>query len=133
MEEEDLFDNGIDGEPWDELSHAMDQALEDEYHAGRVVYSANGVEFTACPADMNYVIITDKYHIYWWVGSDTISIYHRDRDSKCLLQFHKPFDLSFLATPEDPSKLPGEIKIIYSSAEMVNKQIERYLNLKAFM
>jgi hypothetical protein len=125
LEEEDLFDNGIDGEPCLH-QYDLDATAENDYDSGRVVYHDNGVEFTACPVDTNYVIITDKYWIYWYLGSGTVVFYPRT-GAEPLLEFKKEFDLGFFATMHHNGS------IAYSSADRVNRQVERYLNMKAFL
>src|SRR5580698_4127775 len=98
--EEDLFDNGIDGEPWDEPADTQIRALEDEYCNGRVIYNDNGIEIAAYPEDGNYVITTNKYQVYWWMGSNCISIYPIISNT-LLMSFVKSLDLSLFATVQN--------------------------------
>lgn len=113
---------------------AEDQAYHD--FEGKVVYDENGVQFTSAPAYMNYVIITDKYHIYWHVPCG-LSIHYKDNidfTHKALLNLKdKPFDMSFFAALKDPTLLPGQLEFIWSSAEYVNDKVDRLLNLRVFL
>jgi hypothetical protein len=136
MIDEDEIVYNDDGEAQDDLIESMQLQAELDFE-GKIVYNENGVEFTSAPAYMNYVIITDIYHIYWYVPKG-LSIHdkriNRDDTNRCVLDLKdKPFDMSFFATLKDPSLLPGDLEFIWSSAEYVNHQVERLLSLRVFL
>lgn len=126
----DLMDDSFDEKPFD-----LDQIyrdVEDAKFYSNTFYTDNGVEITACCADLNYVIETDKYHVYWYVTpTNTMIILDQTKPrAKLLFEFKKEFDMSFFATLKESGE-PWEIE--YSSAELVNKRIEQILNLKVFL
>ena len=67
-------------------------------------------------------------HVY-----DKIKLYAPYSNNLILKLDDKLFDMSYFATLKDPALLPGELELIWSSAEYVNHQIERLLNLKVFL
>lgn len=97
-----------------------------------IKYDDNGVKIVASPLDFCYDIFTNKYTIVWYVSpTDELNIFHKDESGK--FWYKKQFDMSYLAKVEDNSVNPGKLSIIYSSAEFVNHQIDRILNLKVFL
>lgn len=91
-------------------------------------YKDNGVQIIACAEDLNYAISTEKYNIYWYICG-TMLIYN---SNKLLLEFKIPFDMKIFAQIKCDDK-PGNLEFLYSSADMVNKKIESFLNLRAFI
>lgn len=102
--------------------------LESDLFHSDTVYEDNGVEIIACAEDLNYSINTGKYNIYWYIGG-TMQIFN---SHKLLLELKVPFDMKLFAKIKREDK-PGALEFVYSSAEMVNKKIESFLNLKAFL
>ena len=78
-----------------------------------------------------FFIETGKYTVYWYWRDNLLSI----KDKLCLnqlLKMNKSFDLSFFAELKDKSKHPCELEIVSSSADFVDRQVERLLGMKAF-
>jgi|SRR6185436_16866529 len=109
-----------------------------------IKYNNNGVKIIASPESMNYIIETDNWYIYWYVSpDDELQIFNRHADRfKCILSFKKKFDMSYFAVLDSsyfnalPSPITNVFKkqnIIYSSSELVDKQVRKLLNLKIFI
>lgn len=98
-----------------------------------LIYSDNGVEIDFLIRDS--IITTDRYSIYWNVDGELVIDVANDLATygiETLLSINKPYDLSLIADIDETNgnKPP---KIIYSSADMVNKRVESLLKLKAFL
>ena len=135
---DEIIFNDNDGSDAADIAFDLEQTQSDQDFEGKIVYNDNGVEFTSAPAYMNYVIITSIYQIYWYVPKG-LSIYDkriniRAGSPKCVLELNdKQFDMSYFATLKDPTLRPGELEFIWSSADYVNNQVDRLLNLKVFL
>ena len=91
----------------------------------------NGVKISACAEDMSYNILTDKWNIYWYdTPTDRVMVY---KNSKCILDIRKKFDISYFCTVEDNTLLPGNLNILHSSSELIDNKIQNLLNLRAFL
>lgn len=119
IEEADLL-----AEEADQLEHQRQVEAEMAFMCGTRKYHNNGVEITSRPADMNYVIETNKYTVYWYVGSCALQIY---AGHKILYDLIKSFDMSYFAILKDATLKPGELEFVWSSAEHVNHQVEEIL------
>jgi hypothetical protein len=133
---DDLFDNGIDGEPFE--SPADDYHEEENYREDFDVCNANGLEVKGWPTYGNYTIITSLFHVYYWPGSDTLEIHSKDPNASCagindrLLLTLKNHNLSFFGDEELPDE-DGRVGVTFYTGEQINQKIQRYLNLKAFL
>jgi hypothetical protein len=72
-----------------------------------------------------YFIDTFKYQIDWYANGN-LYIYDVGKKSN-ILNMQLKFDMSLFAKLSEDGT-----KIVYSSAEIVNSQVERLLKLKAF-
>lgn len=133
---DDLFDNGIDGEPFE--SPADDYCEDDDYRESFDVINANGLEIQGWPTYGNYTIITSLFHVYYWPGNDMLDIHSKDPDARCsgpndrLLLTLKNHNLTFFGDEGLPDE-DGRVPISYYTGEQINQKIQRYLNLKAFL
>lgn len=107
----------------------------DEFNIDSIKYNNNGVKIIASPESMNYIIETDNWYIYWYVSPDNeLQIFNRYADKfKCILTFKKNFDMSYFAVIDNNLNSFNKINIIYSSADLIDKQIKKLLNLKVFI
>jgi len=135
MSNDDLFDNGIDGEPFESPA---DEYYEEYYREDFDVCNANGLEVKGWPTYGNYTIISSLFHVYYWPGSNTLDIHSKDPDASCagvndrLLLTLKGHDLSFFGEEELPDE-DGKVSVSFYTGEQVDQKIQRYLNLKAFL
>jgi len=135
MNDDDLFDNGIDGEPFESPA---DDYYEEYYREDFDVCNANGLEVKGWPTYGNYTIISSLFNVYYWPGSNTLDIHSKDPDASCagvndrLLLTLKGHDLSFFGEEELPDE-DGKVSVTFYTGEQVNQKIQRYLNLKAFL
>ena len=135
--DEELFDNGIDGEPFAESELQIDADYE-EPSEGYLVSRANGLEVMSWSAYGNYTIITDMFHVYFWPWSNILEIYSKEPNASYagandrLLLTLKNHNLSFFGDEELPDE-DGKVNISFYTGEKVNQKIQRYLNLKAFL
>lgn len=122
---EDIIFNDLDDNcPYNNSSNYEDSTIK---------YNDNNVRIVASSLDFCYDITTEKYSVVWYVSpTDEIIVYGRESKTH-LLQCAKIFDMSYLAEIEDNSVNPGKLEILYSCSELVDKQIDRLLNLKAFL
>src|SRR5260221_5848456 len=103
--DDDLFDNGIDGEPFESPA---DEYYEEYYREDFDVCDANGLEVKGWPTYGNYTIITSMFHVYFWPGSNTLDIHSKEPDASCagpndrLLLTIKGHNLSFFGAEELP-------------------------------
>lgn len=134
--EDELFDNGIDGEPFE--SPADDYHEEEDYREDFDVCNANGLEIKAWPTYGNYTIITSLFHVYYWPGNNTFDIHSKSPDTSCagpndrLLLTLKNQDLYFFGEKTSLDE-DGKWNVNWFTGEQVNQKIQRYLNLKAFL
>jgi len=135
MSNDDLFDNGIDGEPFESPA---DDYYEEYYREDFDVCNANGLEVKGWPTYGNYTIISRLFHVYYWPGNNTLEIHSKDPDASCagvndrLLLTLKGHDLSFFGEEELPDE-DGKVNVSFYTGEQVDQKIQRYLNLKAFL
>lgn len=142
MSDDDLFDNGIDGEPYFENSSQADAdrfAMDKEEHAQTRedfdVHSSIGLEISGWPTYGNYTIITNTFHMYYWPGNDTIEVFDKRIPHSEFPSIHKHVftiknkDLRFFGEWIGPDKWDVD----FYSAEEIDKKVQRYLNLKAFL
>jgi hypothetical protein len=132
MHDDDLFDNGIDGEPFAENDAQIDADYEAESEGYRV-FKENGLEVTAWSTYGNYTIITDTFHMYWWPSANKLEVYDlRLSTSKQHVLTLPNVDLSFFGEEKLPDE-DGKVDIDFYAGEQVNRKVQRYLNLKAFL
>lgn len=132
--EEDLFDNGIDGEPFD--SPAEDYAEEESYREDFDVHSSPGLEIKGWPTYGNYTIITDTFHMFLWPGGRKLDIYDLRKPienglHEYVLQLSN-IDLYFFGEKNGPEQ-DDRWNIDFYTADQIDHKIQRYLNLKAFL
>ncbi len=123
----EIIYNDLDDQCCDLLEKEEELEHEKFFHDEK--YKDNGVEIIACAEDLNYTISTSIYNIYWYVVDGTMLIFS---GHKLLLDFKIPFDMKIFAQIKCDDK-PGALEFLYSSADMVNKKIESFLNLRAFV
>jgi len=139
MSNDDLFDNGIDGTTWDNQSEAWadDYCQEDDAKESIDLHNANGLEIQAWPTYGNCTIVTDTFHIYYWLGSHALEIYDKRIPHKEFANCHtlvltlKNQDLYFFGDKTTQNE-DGRFFVEYYTGEQVNQKVQRYINLKAF-
>lgn len=133
--EDDLFDNGIDGEPFEGPGDDYYEEEED-YREDFDIHNANGLEIKGWPTYGNCTVITNMYHMYVWF-SGKIEVIELKSGSKYANigdphVLTLPGDLYFFGE-KTTQREDGRWNIEYYTGEQVNKKIQRYLNLKAFL
>jgi len=135
MNDDDLFDNGIDGEPFESPA---DDYYEEYYRESFDVVNANGLEIQGWPTYGNYTIITSLFHVYYWPGNNTLDIHSKDPNARCsgpndrLLLTLKNHDLYFFGEKTSLDE-DGKWNVDWYTGEQIDQKIQRYLNLKAFL
>jgi hypothetical protein len=138
--DDDLFDDGINGEGWESQSEVWaDDYYEDEnYRESYDIHIANGLEIQGWPTYGNCTIVTDMFHIYYWLGSNSLEIYDKRIPDekfanchKCVLTI-KNQDLYFFGD-KTIQREDGKWEIAWYTGEQVDQKVQRYLNLKAFV
>jgi hypothetical protein len=138
--DDELFDNGIDGEPCAEnesQAGADSYCAEDDYKESVDIVNADGLEIQGWPTYGNYTIVTDTFHIYWWYGSNTLEFFDRRLPHKEFANCHtfvltlKNQDLYFFGD-KTTQREDGKWEIDWYTGEQVDQKIQRYLNLRAF-
>lgn len=130
--DEELFDNGIDGEPFESEA---DYYHEESHREDFDVHSSPGLEINGWPTYGNYTIITNTFHMYYWPSSDVIEIFDKRIPHAEFPSIHKHVftiknkDLRFFGEWIGPDKWDVD----FYSAEEIDKKVQRYLNLKAFL
>ena len=130
---DDLFDNGIDGEPWAE-SDDQEQADWDEREFS-LVHKSDDLQVTAWPTYGNYVIETDTFFMYYYPGAKVIEIHDLRKPRKDMndLPTHvltiKNHDLSFFGTRNGNE----EWEIGFDIGSKIDQKVQRYISLKAFL
>lgn len=138
--EDDLFDDGINGEGWDNESEASADSYcaEDDYKESIDIHIADGLEIQAWPTYGNCTIVTDTFHIYLWYTANTLEIYDKRIPHKEFANCHtqvltiKNQDLYFFGD-KTIQREDGKWEIAWYTGEQVNQKVQRYLNLKAFV
>lgn len=139
MEDEDEdFDNGIDGTEWP--SKWADDIVEEETSEGYTVHYKDGLEVMGWPTYGNYTITTDTFHMYWYPGSRFIRVFDKRQPHERMTNTHKMVlelndkDLYFFSPREKESQYdPNDGAPIFFTGEEVNRKIERYIALAVFL
>lgn|SRR5574337_1044061 len=141
MIEDELFDNGIDGEPF--ATSAMEERADYEYdwefHSeSSDVHISKDLEIKAWPGYGNYTIITDTFQMYLYPGSNILQVHDLrlpneefNGTHQCVMTLRN-IDLYFFGEKNGPDQ-DDEWNIDFYTGEQVNQKIQRYLNLRAFL
>jgi hypothetical protein len=106
-------------------------------HNNLVKYNKDGVYIIASITTKVYTISTDKYQLQWNVDTDTLEVFSAEVNSLGFLDYVMPFymkfDMNKLVSLKDPNESPAMLEIVSASTEHINHQIDRLVNLKAFL